>query len=363
MRYKPRIRSLTLHAIVESWDEPERLVRVLEQATRTVLEARRAVESSGFEVWTARVALPPMPRRADASVLVEALSRARLDDNVLYSVYHREAANASIEEVRSVLSVSENIYASISAPEPTAQAARLVYEAARLGADMASRVAITVPDHVETPYFPAASTLSSTPGLSAALLYPGLLRGRDWDEAFIDLLDTLSKMEDVLADTADRLGLEFYGFDLSLSPWMDDSVAAVLEELLGDQLGSVGTMAAIAAAEDFIAEACEETLCTGFNQVMLPVAEDNRLKQLVASGRVALRDLVAYSYACVAGVDLPVVPLNKWSENLAYRILSEMAAASYRKDAPLGIRIIALNVEPGQWVDLPRFGKTPATRI
>jgi uncharacterized protein (UPF0210 family) len=358
-----KIRSLTVHAVVGGWDDPDEIARVLNTATRWALEARRVFEDSGLEVWTVRVALPPLPRRASVDVLVEGLKKARLDADVLYAVYHRDAYSASASEVRRVLSISENLYASVSAPEPSTEAARVLYEAARLGADMASRFSLTVPDHVETPYFPAASTLSSTPGISIALLYPQLLRGRSWDEALIDLLDYVSRVEDAAAKAADRLGLDFYGIDLSLSPWMEDSVTGVLEEALGDRLGSLGTMSVIASAEDLIAEACEETICTGYNQVMLPVAEDNILKERVAEGAITLRELAAYSYACVAGVDLPLVPSSAWSERMAFNIVSELYAASYRKGMPLAARIISVDAEPGSWIELPRFGRTPVIKV
>jgi uncharacterized protein (UPF0210 family) len=358
-----KIRSLTVHTIVGGWDDPGEIARALEDATRQAVEARKIFEDAGLEVWTVRVALPPLTRKASVDTLVEGLRKARLREDVLYAVYHRDTYTASIDEIKKILSVSERLYASVSAPEPSEEAAKLLYEVARLGPNMASRFSLTVPDHLETPYFPAATTLSSTPGLSIALLYPRLLQGRSWDEAFIDLLDYVSRVEDAAAKAAEKLDLDFYGVDLSLLPWMDDSVARILEEALGGKLGSLGTMSVIASAEDLIAEACEETICTGYNQVMLPVAEDNLLKERVAEGLVTLRDLAAYSYACVAGVDLPVVPLSEWNEKVAFNVISELYAASYRKDMPLAARIIAENASPGEWVELPRFGKTPVIRL
>ncbi|ABM80153.1 DUF711 family protein [Hyperthermus butylicus] len=363
--YKPRIRSVTLHAIVDDWESWEDIAKTLTRATRTARRLRAIFEeTTGLEVWTVRVALPPMGRRRSyVDSLVEALKRAELDKDILYAVYHRDAYSADVDEVKKVLSVAGNVYASVSAPEPMPEAVKLLHGLALLGPDMSARVAVTVPDHVETPYFPAAATLSSTPGISVALLYPGLLRGRDWAEALVDLLEAVSRVEDAAARAAEEFDLDFYGVDLSLSPWMEDSVAAVVEETLDDRIGAPGTMSVIAALESFIEEACEETMCTGFNQVMLPVAEDNILKQRVGEGAITLRDLLTYTYACIAGLDLPVVPRQDWSETLAARIINELAAASYRKGAPLGARVIVADAEPGSNVELPRFGKTPVIRI
>jgi uncharacterized protein (UPF0210 family) len=96
---------------------------------------------------------------------------------------------------------------------------------------------------------------------------------------------------------------------------------------------------------------------------MLPVAEDNVLKERAGEGRLTLQLLASYSYACVAGVDMAVVPVGEWEPAIAERLLRELQMASSRKGKPLAARIIAVDADAGSWVDLGRFGRTPVIHV
>ena len=202
-------------------------------------------------------------------------------------------------------------------------------------------------------------------GLSAALLYPRLLEGRGEGiyAAFDDLSEAAMAVEDALLKAAEGLGLEYRGIDLSPSPWMDESVARVVEEMLGGSICEPGAGAVVAELEGLVEDTCMDVECTGFNQVMLPVAEDNVLKERVAEGCLDARWLLHLASSCAAGFDMAPVPLRGWSGEAARRILAELVVAQARKGKPLAARVVAVDAAPGEWVDLGRFGRTPVVRL
>jgi len=99
----------------------------------------------------------------------------------------------------------------------------------------------------------------------------------------------------------------------------------------------------------------------GFNEVMLPLAEDDRLKELAAVGQLRFRDLLAATPACVAGLDM--VPLPSTTETRVLKwVMRDLDAASKLKRKPLGMRVLLVGAAPGEEVELGMFGKTPGAR-
>ncbi len=356
------VRALAVHAVVDEWSV-EGVAEALRRATRRAREAARLLgELLDVEPWTLRVTLPPAPLGGEEAsrVVSEAVEAAGLDPGVLYSVLHLDAASLEPGHVLRVLGSAPNVYASAATPVATERAAVLAAEVAAAGPDRAARFAVTVPGHVETAYFPAGASLGSTTGLSASLLYPRLLEGRNLYAAFDDLADAAAALEDALMKTADRLGLEYRGIDLSLSPWMDESAARVVEEAAGGAcICEPAAAAAVAEIEELIEDTCLDIECTGFNQVMLPPAEDNVLKERAAQGALDASLLLSLSHSCVAGLDMAVLPRTQWGREEAHAAVAVLAVASRHKSKPLGLRVIAVDKQPGDRVELPRFGETP----
>lgn len=356
------VRALAVHAVVDEWSV-EGVADALRRATVRVREAARLLgELLDVEPWTLRVTLPPAPLEGgEASrVLAEAVARAGLDGGVLYSVLHLDASVLEPGHVLRVLRAAPNLYASAATPVATERAAALASVVAAAGPEEAYRFAVTVPGHVETAYFPAGASLGSTTGLSASLLYPRLLEGRNLYAAFDDLADAAASLEEALIRVAERLGLEYRGIDLSLSPWMEESVARVVEEAAGGAcICEPAAAAAVAEIEELIEDTCMDIECTGFNQVMLPPAEDNVLKERAAEGALDAALLLSLSHSCVTGLDMAVLPRSQWSQAEAHAAIAVLATASRHKSKPLGLRVIAVDAEPGASVRLARFGETP----
>ncbi|MCS7113576.1 MAG: DUF711 family protein [Nitrososphaerota archaeon] len=220
-----------------------------------------------------------------------------------------------------------------------------------------------------TPYFPLSMNVKRNEGVALALLYAKDLIDAYRSGGLIGMVEStckiLSEAEYIGRCIASRIGIDYYGLDYSLSPWMDDSVALLIEELAETTLPNPGSLHAISKINSFIREAairCKIT-STGFCEIMLPVAEDNILKERVREGILRLRDLVALSCFCVAGVDMVVIPAEALKKILAGMML-DLSEVSRLKGKPIGLRIIPYpKVKPGDQVDLGVFGRTPVISI
>jgi len=361
------IRGLVIHSVVDDWNDPESVAHSISHGTTLVKKAASLLEERlGVKLFSLRVTLPPTPLGGEhtAKVLSEAIRKAEIDNNVYYGLLHIDTSMTSPESIIKVLKLRPNIFASASTPITTENVVKIFYEIAKAGPEMATRFAISIPGHVESPYFPAGTSLSSVTGLSASLLYPRVLENRNSIyEGFDDLYDTAMGLEDHLSEIAEVLGIEYRGLDLSLSPWMEESVAKIIEEYSGKRIYELGVGSTITEIEDIIDDICSEIECIGFNQVMLPVAEDNLLKERVAEGNLTLYKLAHLMYTCISGLDMIVISEKDWKRELARALLEEAVTATMVKGKPLGIRVIVADAEPGTLVDLGRFGQTPVIKV
>ncbi|MEM4461773.1 MAG: DUF711 family protein [Candidatus Bathyarchaeia archaeon] len=224
-------------------------------------------------------------------------------------------------------------------------------------------------DDLLTPYFPLSMNVKRGEGVALALLYARDLieayRGGGVNSMSEAVRRILSETESIGKRIASRIGVDYYGLDYSLSPWMDDSVALLVEELSGVALPSPGSMHTISKINHFIRRIASECSIssTGFCEIMLPVAEDNILKERVCEGMLRLRDLVALSCFCVAGVDMVVIPIDI-SEKVLEGVMLDLYEVSRLKGRPIGLRVILYpGVEQGDRVDLGVFGITPVIWI
>ncbi len=223
----------------------------------------------------------------------------------------------------------------------------------------AAHFAVSFGEQLHTPYFPATASKGDSTMLS--LLYPSYLssaikEGKGMRAALEELA---SKVVGAAKEVLKESGLPSrLGVDYSLSPWMEESAAAVIEDLKGTPLNMPGTHYAILEINKAIWEVAERYDGLGYNEVMLPVAEDDRLKELVAKGDLALSQLVSYVSVCVAGLDMVLLPLSV-EEGFIASLVRDLAAIREVKGRTLGMRVILVDAEPGEVVELGFFGKTP----
>lgn len=201
---------------------------------------------------------------------------------------------------------------------------------------------------LNSPYFPASVTTQR--GVSISLLYPNDLESLD------DVEKVLKRGEEVGMQIASSLGVEFLGVDGSLSPWGEESVAKAVERLFRIRLGEPGSHHAIRRINKAIESARVKKI--GFNEVMLPLAEDEELKRLVRAGALGLDKFVSYTSVCIPGLDMAPVKVRNWE--LLKKTLYDLAAIAEAKGRPIGVRIFPVDVDE---CDVEGFGATPALRL
>ncbi len=219
----------------------------------------------------------------------------------------------------------------------------------------ARKVAILLGDLIETPYYPASVNVKGGTGLSIAILYASdLLEGGDLQRKLKDLVGKANAIGEELSELA---GVEYRGIDASLSPWGQDSVVKVIEKVGGLRFGELGTMAAIGFINRLISELPFNK--TGFNEVMLPLGEDNELKERFNDGLVDLFKLISYTQVCVAGIDMVPVPVSELE--LSRNLLLDLTEVVRVKGRSLGVRLIPAR---GTSMDLGEdFGKSPVISL
>ena len=220
---------------------------------------------------------------------------------------------------------------------------------------IARKVAILLGDLIETPYYPASVNVKGGIGLSIAILYASdLLRGSDLQRRMREIVGRANAIGEELSELA---GVEYRGIDASLSPWGQDSVVKVIEKVGGLRFGELGTMATIGLINRLINELPFNK--TGFNEVMLPLGEDDELKSRVNEGLVDLFKLISYTQVCVAGIDMVPVPVNELE--LIRNLLLDLTEVVRVKGRSLGVRLIPAR---GTSIDLGEdFGKSPVVSL
>jgi len=224
------------------------------------------------------------------------------------------------------------------------------------GSWMASRrVAALIGDPILTPYYPDSINLGNKHGIALSILYTNdITTSRDNVRGAMS--NVFRRAEDVGKWIAEGLGVDYLGIDVSLSPWGWDSVVQTIEKLYGIRFGEPGTLDAVYDLNRAIWESSSGFKVTGFNEVMLPLAEDEALKGRVRESLVTFSKLVKYTMACVAGVDM--VPIRANQLGLIHGLIRDLHAIVSIKRRSLGLRLIPYPGGEAE-VDLGDFGPTP----
>jgi len=319
-----RIRAITLHLM---WNDDFSVVeRFLEVA-------------EGFNPATVRVSISPPPPDKAEKVITTLKDLGVRYISALHLYYNAEEVYKFVSQhgvFSSFLDIGEYIrFLKIIHTKGEAQLSR--YVSLLLGGAV-----------YNSPYFPASITTQR--GVSISLLYPNDLQSID------DIPHILRRGEEIGRHVALSIGLEFLGIDASLSPWGDESVAKAVERLFRVRLGEPGSHYAIYQLNKAIE--ATDVKKVGFNEVMLPLAEDEELKQLVRTGLLDLNKFVSYTSVCIPGLDMAPVKINSW-EGLKH-LLYDLASIAYVKRRPIGVRIFPVDEDE---YDVEGFGKTPVLRL
>ncbi len=346
-----KIRALTVFTpFPEEWSR-DSIAGLFEEAVTRLGEIKDILHENGYDVWTFRITLPKPPvetYRALVSVLPDP------PRDTLVSIGGLEITSVSPKLVTEL--VEKGYYVPLhgvtrSPAEGARAASWIIHEAASHDPVLATRIAVAIHNEpIRTPYFPDSTSYALGWTYGLAYLYNDLMEKHVKGELrFEDFLDMLEKPLSIIRSR----GVTAFA-DLSLSPWMSDSTARLIMNLSRTGLFEPGFLSAVRSLNKIISElAARIAWVTGFNEVMLPYAEDKVLVDAGCRGRIKAQDFLLASIACVAGPDMLVVPANR--EMLANYILDTYTVWLTKKK-PVALRAIPVNGSIGSRVRLGKFG-------
>jgi len=335
---------------------------------------RRAGESSPLPVWSYRIALKPLrlpdidnPESlpGEAYRLVQASEFSYIALPLTGTVKELKAGENILFELAFNLARYRDVFISIN---PENLSVSEIPVLARIYLDLLRelsrqdlfetqcQISLVVNGPIETPYFPSAACLRSQPYLTVCMLYPG--RIQEYVEKGLGVEESILKACREAEEAARRIcknaSIVFAGVDTSISPWMSDSVVGLMRKLYGDP---PLTLYNVLSLNKSLLNVSGKVRSLGFNEVMLPLAEDDLLKEMAGKALLRVRDLIYLSLACVAGVDM--VPLPKADETALRRTMEDILAAALIKKRCMGARLIYSAQDPETILELGRFMDVP----
>ncbi|MGC9020027.1 MAG: DUF711 family protein [Candidatus Methanodesulfokora sp.] len=256
----------------------------------------------------------------------------------------------SSEEIIRAMNDSDRLFVSIILHKVEDAAWLLKRIQRELGEVACTRIGFSVGDQPETSYFPVTRSIRN--GMSASLrMIPEI----DANNLENSLEKIVRRYNELLNGLSRALKIPFIGIDASISPWMEESSAALVEKVSGRNFMSIGTLGAIYKINKAI-KRLKNVKLTGFNELMLPYAEDNRLMELGSKGVIGPEDLISLISVCVAGLDMVVV---KADENEIRKMIEDSVSIALKRRKRIGIRIVPTDANPGDKIKLGRFGDIP----
>ena len=218
-----------------------------------------------------------------------------------------------------------------------------------------------------TPYFPITDTPSfqDKPVLTVSLLYVREFLEHALNNKMDVLGERISELNRIVDNSAKKLEREnreyrvqYYGFDLSLSPWMEESVGYAIEKIGRCNLEDLNCIYAVYKINKLLMKLSRKiNPSTGFNELMLAVGEDNHLKQKVYDKKFGVREFINLLPACLVGMDMVALRTNYVGLK---KILYTLQTIAKIKKRPLGFRGIILPEENKiEKIVLERFGDIP----
>ncbi|QOR94179.1 DUF711 family protein [Thermosphaera chiliense] len=322
------------------------------EAESLLKSVEKSLSKHGYSVFTKRLSFPGLDPRS-AEKIVEYLAGSDL----LVSIGYQKIRRLGLEDA--VYFTGNGFYVPIlyNGEDPLVfanKASEIITRAAEQNPVNATRIALGFHSKdFTTPYFPDSSTTGKA-RLALAFLYPKALIGETGEN-----IDIQTAFERVFAEIhrVAKLVEEQTGIpvkiDYSLSPWMENSVADLFEKL-GYSLLQPGANYAINLLNSLIRKYMDKERAVGFNEVMLPYAEDSLLVKYGSEKLLRARDFLLFASTCVAGVDMIVIPSEKRS---LMKLILDTYALRLVKKKPLAFRAIPVPGNPGDSLEMGKFGK------
>jgi len=347
------IRALAVHVPYDY-----RMLELLDKLVKILNNIEECSKKYQVKPWTLRLVFPSISDLDELNKYLKELFSI-LNKNVLVSISY-DGDLSKLNQLLSIIQMYKRFYSAIRCDNDVCVDKSIMSIYSKLNdkvdLNVYTRMAIVFGSWVESPYFPATCNISNTLGLSISLRYVDLVDKALFNESQYELFSYIQETQNKLENVSKCCNIPFLGVDMSLSPWRDESVGMVIEKLINGKIGFPGTINAIYSLNKLIPNLIKklEVRSIGFNEVMIPVAEDNILNERVKEGFLRLRDLVNYSIVCVAGLDMVAVPLRIDLRRLGIDTLTVYKV----KKRTIAMRIIPVDQDPGNAIKLENFGYT-----
>ncbi len=242
----PVIRSITLfipRSIVEkNINEPNNLRKTIEELyDKYIVEFGEFLEEKGLVIWTKRLTLPLIHDlwRTRGNRIIDILLDIVPKDTLINTGGIYIDDNSSTELLKNL--VEKGLYTGLlwrNTPSPR-RIIDVFTELSTRDPIYATRVAVSLKgEPLMTPYYPLSTSLSDKLLVGIALLYPNFII-QHMDEGRYDLKSILEDVHARITGLLEEYGINGF-IDHSISPWMDDSVARLLEILSGEKFWRPG---------------------------------------------------------------------------------------------------------------------------
>jgi uncharacterized protein len=369
---RPKIRAITAFVNLDRAQYQQQIADAMTMLKR----ARTVYESRDYEVETIRISTQPFPEYTKGLTPEQALaffknydalaSQQKFAASIGPAMLNAGDPESQADLLVDVLKNTKSINASLVVADESGVRWPSVGAAARTMQKLAatehsqanfkfSAIALVPP---LTPFFPGsyhtgfghqfAIALESANTVAAAFQgAPDLATARS---RLIDRLGNEARNIEELAGRVDRdTGWAYVGIDLSPAPLKNVSIAAALETLTAQPVGSPGTLTGAATITAAIRDI--QVKQTGYNGLMLPVLEDSRIAQRWSEGRLSLDSLLSYSAVCGTGLDTIPLP-GDISEQQLELIIGDMASLAVKWHKPLSARLLPVTgKKPGDMTE------------
>ena len=172
----------------------------------------------------------------------------------------------------------------------------------------------------------------------------------------------------IAKEASKRLGARFGIVDLSLAPTpaRGDSVAAILEEIGLESVGTHGTTAILAMLNDAVKKGgvMASSRVGGLSGAFIPVSEDIGMIEAAERGKITLDKLEAMTCVCSVGLDMIAIPVSTSAATISAMIADE-AAIGMVNNKTTAVRVIpAPGKKVGEWVNFGGLlGRAPVMPV
>jgi hypothetical protein len=357
---RPKIRAITAFINLDRAQYQQQVADAMTMLKR----ARTIFESRDFEVETIRISTQPFAEYTKGLTPEQALAFFKSYDalatqekfaaSIGPAMFHADDPESQADLLVDVLKNTKSINASLVVADENGVRWPSVGAAARAMLKLSttehsqanfsfSAIALVPP---LTPFYPGsyhtgfghqfAIALESANTVAAAFQgAPDLATAR---RRLTERLGSDAFAIEALAGRVDQdTGWTYMGIDLSPAPLKNVSIAAALETLTGQPIGSPGTLSGAATITAAIRDI--QVKQTGYSGLMLPILEDSRLAQRWSEGRISLDALLSYSAVCGTGLDTVPLPGDVTEQQLEL-IIGDMASLAVKWHKPLSARLL-----------------------